>query len=221
MQVGPAAEASTASAFSVDGSKRRRIMDGAGSAPSGIVRTHDGRVAEVIAVTPGGVAIPMTTAPIRLPPARRDSVVSAVRKRGGVVGRNVVRRVASGDAAGATASSSAVASDGLPNPSVGSSAAPPSEGLPSSSSCPTAAPPHGFLDPGSLGPGPSVPVGGTAAADGVSSAAPRRPRSSVRLPYVNAPSHVLLREVATPLLGRFVDWFRNVRARRGDSSPSA
>ena len=220
MQVQPAAEASTASAFSVEGCKRRRILDSAGSAPSGIVRTHDGRVAAVIAVTPGGVAIPLTAAPIRLPPARRDTVVSAVRKRGGVIGRNVVRRVSSGEAAGFAASPPAAIVDGHSGPSSGSLVFPSAGGLPASSS-PTAASHHGFHDPGSLGPESTVPVGEVVAADGVSPAAPRRPRSSVGLPHVNAPSNVWLREAATPLLGRIVDWFRNVRARRGDSSPSA
>ena len=85
LHVAPAPEALSASSSTVEGCKRRRIMDLANSAPSGIVRTHDGRPASVIAVTPGGVAIPMVTAPVRLPPASRDTVVTAVRKIGGAL----------------------------------------------------------------------------------------------------------------------------------------
>ena len=101
--------------------KRRRLND-AGSAPSGILRTPAGLPVTTIAVTPGGVAIPLSSSvPASAPPACRDGVVSAVRRRGGVVGRRVRPALSAGQAADSLSADQTVgrlvrrSSVGLPN----------------------------------------------------------------------------------------------------------
>ena len=185
LQASPAPEAATASTLSA--AKRRRLCDG--SASSGIIRTPDGRPATVIAVTPGGVAIPLADRP-NSHAARRDGVISAVRTRGGVVGRNVARRIDRGASAPAI----------VPAPPQASVVV----GQASGSLGPDAA--ASIASPVGTGP---MPV-------------PRRPRSTVRLPSDNVPNNVRLSGAASSsTLGRLVEWFRNVRARRGGFAPSA
>ena len=171
--------------------KRRRLND-AGSAPSGILRTPAGLPVTTIAVTPGGVAIPLSSSvPASAPPACRDGVVSAVRRRGGVVGRRVRRRT------GPTSTEGSLSSVAV---GVGCSS------HPSASPGPPSA--------------PSLPAGQAADSQSADRTVGRLARrSSVGLPNSNAPTHVVLRGSAPSgsLRDRVLGWFRDVRARRGVS----
>ena len=171
--------------------KRRRLND-ASSAPSGIIRTPAGLPVAAIAVTPGGVAIlqSSTLPPVGVSPAVRDDVVSAVRRRGGVVGRRVRRRTG------------------------GSS----TDGLLSSVEDVAGVPP--LLPPASPSSGLVVQAAGSLPADQTARGPPTTRRSTVGLPCDHAPTHVFLRGTAArgSLHERLVAWFRNVRARRDSVS---
>ena len=170
--------------------KRRRTVD-LSSAPSGVLRTPNGLPVAAIAVTPGGVAIPLpaSSLPAVGPPPRRDEVVSAVRRRGGLVSRRVRRRIGGSSEEGPRLSSQDVA-----RPSSSPTAVP---GPPSASSA-AVGQASGSL-PGAL-----------------TRTAPVR-RSTVGLPNSNTPANVFLRGPASSgsLANRLAEWFRDVRARRG------
>ena len=180
---------------SADASQRnlRRTAD-PDSAPSGVLRTPAGQPVVAIAVTPGGVAIPLSahSLPTVGPPPCRDDVVSAVRRRGGLVGRRVRRRT--GD------------------PSEGGPRRPSLQGSVVQSSPPLASsgPPSAPSTVGDQTSGGSLP--------GVLDlSAPPVRRSTVGLPNSNAPTNVFLRGPAPGgnLTNRLEAWFRDVRARRG------
>ena len=173
----------------------RRTAD-PNSAPSGVLRTPAGQPVVAIAVTPGGVAIPLSahSLPTVGPPPCRDDVVSAVRRRGGLVGRRVRRRTGDPSEEGLRPSLQvSVVQSSPPKASSGPPSAPSTVGDQTSG--------------GSL---PGV----------LDLSAPLVRRSTVGLPNSNAPTNVFLRGPAPGgnLTNRMVAWFRDVRARQDSES---
>ena len=184
------------------------------SAPSGVLRTPAGQPVVAIAVTPGGVAIPLSahSLPTVGPPPCRDEVVSAVRRRGGVVGRRVRRRTGGSSEEGLRPSAQDAATS--PSPPMASS------GPPSAPSTVVSQTSGGSLPGVPDSSAPSTVDGQTSGGSlpGVLDlSAPPVRRSTVGLPNSNAPTNVFLRGPAPGgnLTNRLVAWFRDVRARRG------